>query len=232
MNKLILIGLTCICLAATEGTPLTQDDINNCGSHGTWHRESASCKCFKDYYGVYCTQYCNKDTTCNGNGMCTLYGTCYCDDTWSGDRCENGCDCNGRGKCYNETCGCFWAYSGEKCENIRCEQIGEDVTCNTLSGCGWDKQTKICMTVNGTSTISLAIARAEKEEEAGRQWKNVIISGSLLGALVVFALAAALVNSIMEKRSSRGEYEGVPMQELKIVIDDRDDYDVGSRREQ
>jgi hypothetical protein len=45
--------------------------------------------CEEDTYSGGCTEHCNDDTTCSGNGRCRgKDGTCICDEGWTGANCN------------------------------------------------------------------------------------------------------------------------------------------------
>ncbi len=74
------------------GTPIP------CSGHGVCN--GTKCKCDPNWYGAACEIYCDRNGTCSGHGTCggspgihrnvpeDRLGTCYCDQPWFGETCN------------------------------------------------------------------------------------------------------------------------------------------------
>ena len=63
--------------------------------------------CEEDTYSGGCTEHCNDDTTCSGNGRCRgKDGTCICDEGWTGANCNGEGSGSMSGSDMHPTCAC------------------------------------------------------------------------------------------------------------------------------
>jgi len=83
-------------------------DYSGDGGGGPGSGPGVNCHaCEEDTYSGGCTEHCNDDTTCSGNGRCRgKDGTCICDEGWTGANCNGEGSGSMSGSDMHPTCAC------------------------------------------------------------------------------------------------------------------------------
>ena len=123
-----------------------------CHLHGRCNR--GACDCEDGYYGLHCTERCDRygNAPCSGHGVCNTV-SCVCDAGWHGDQCAlldcpidmNRVMCGGHGTCESTSglCHCDASWSGPACSIpfVACPtQYAYSLPCDALCPVGGSGQ--------------------------------------------------------------------------------------------
>ncbi|KAG5474484.1 hypothetical protein LSCM1_03270 [Leishmania martiniquensis] len=148
-----------LCPAGTRGYDCSQPSLN-CGAHGKFDFQTATCTCSHGWTGTYC----NVSSACSGRGVLlsaadspTGSEMCGCVGHWRGGTCQL-CDCANGGMCNAVTgrCECVGAFTGPRCETCAasCTRRGTCPDVSTPNDALWNVRTCIAIACTEADILS------------------------------------------------------------------------------